>query len=90
MADSDSNKSVEVPTQGEKLVEVKLDRPYTTNGVTYGYEDDVRDGKKVKVFTGKANVPKEVADDLESRQATYREYEAGLHRNKGSDNPVFL
>lgn len=73
-----------------ELVEVTLDRPFTTNGEVLGYEKQTRDGKNVLVFTGKAKVTPEVAEDLERRKEEYRNYEASLHRNKGSDSPVFL
>jgi hypothetical protein len=82
MADSTEKK--------EELVKVYLDRPYSTNGVVYGYEMEERDGRQVRVFTGVATVTPAVKEDLERRQAEYRAYEAGLHRDKGGEVPVFL
>ncbi len=76
--------------EAKELVEVKLDRPYSTNGQVFGYEDQIKDGKKVKVFTGIAKVTGDVAEDLERRQAEYRAYEASLNNNKGHEIPVIL
>lgn len=84
----------------EKLVEVKLDRPYTTNGSIYGYEEDdqpivmrvgeVRGRGKQQVFTGRALVKPEIAEDLNRRQDEFRAYERDLHNNKGQSIPVEL
>ncbi len=72
-------------------VEVKLDRPYVTNGVTFGYETKKIEGKNRQVFTGIAHVNQEVADDLNERQETFRTYEKELYANKGrSDVEVQL
>ncbi len=64
-------------------VEVKLERPYVTNGVTFGYETKKIEGKSRQVFTGIAHVNQEVADDLNSRQETFQRYEKELYANKG-------
>lgn len=74
----------------EKLVEVNLSRPFTTNGVVHGYEDQVQNGKKVKVFTGKAMVSPELAEDLNRRDAEYKQYLDELNRDKGGQVPVVL
>lgn len=87
-------------TTSEKLVEVKLDRPYTTNGSIYGYEEDgepivmrvgeVRQRGKQQVFTGRAIVKPEVAEDLNRRQDEFRLYERDLHNDKGRSQAVEL
>jgi hypothetical protein len=74
----------------DELVEVTLSRPFTTNGEVFGYENQTRDGKKVRVFTGKAKVPAGIAEDLNRREAEYKEYLAGLNRDKGGENQVSL
>jgi hypothetical protein len=68
----------------ESIVQVKLDRPYFTNGGAFGYEEQEREGKKVQVFTGIANVPESVADDLNRRQDTFRQYQTELLANRGN------
>jgi len=70
----------------ETLVEVTLDRPFFTNGVAFGFEQKTIDGKKVNVFTGKAKVTQDVADDLNERNGRYRTYENSLHRDGGTSN----
>lgn len=78
-------------TASPSLVEITLKRPFYTNGVTYGFEEKRIDGKKVNVFTGKAKVTQDVADDLLERDARYDAYEASLHRDGGkSDTQVDL
>ena len=65
--------------QKEELVEVQLDQPYITNGVAHGVE--VIDGKRV--FTGKALVSPELAEDLQRRMGESREYKEHLLRDDG-------
>jgi hypothetical protein len=80
----------------DKLVEVTLSRPFTTNGVVHGYEtQDVVDEKtgktrKAQVFTGKAKVSPELAEDLERREAEYQAYLVDLNRDKGGQVPVVV
>ena len=75
----------------DALVEITLKRPFYTNGVAYGFEKKTIDGRKVDVFTGKAKVTQDVADDLAERDARYEAYEASLHRDGGkSDTQVEL
>lgn len=87
-------------TSETKMVEVKLDRPYTTNGNIHGYEEDGepivmrvgenREKGKKQIFTGRALVTKELAADLNRRQDEFRAYERSLHLNQGREMPVEL
>ena len=59
-----------------KEVEIEITRPFVTNGKMVGVE--IIDGKQV--FTGKAKVPMDVADDLKRREHEYDQYEKSLLR----------
>lgn len=87
MADTKPTES----TSASSLVEITLKRPFYTNGVAYGFEKKTIDGRKVDVFTGKAKVTRDIADDLTERDARYEAYEASLHQDGGrSDTQVEL
>lgn len=63
----------------EKLVTVILDRPFMTNGKALGWE--VKDGKPV--FTGKVEVPADVAEDLQERMRLAQASDQARMANNG-------
>jgi hypothetical protein len=69
----------EVKETKEELVKLILDRPFITNGKALGWENI--DGKMV--FTGKVEVPADVAEDLQERMAVAQESDRARMRNDG-------
>ena len=62
-----------------KKVTIDLDRPYVTNDVYLGHEDNDRR----KPFVGRVTVTEDVAEDIKRRQAEWAKYDASRHRDNG-------
>lgn len=63
----------------DKKRKIELDRPYATNGYHHGHVD----GDPRKPFVGFTEVNKQVAEDIERRQAAWSDYDKRRHMNNG-------